>query len=324
MIRAGIKGTGLYIPPFVVTNEDLSKMVDTSDEWITSRTGIKERRILIEGDASDMGTEAALNVLRNSNVKAEEIDMIIVSTLTPDMFTPSCACIVQKNIGAVNASAFDINAACSGFLYALNIAESFIKSKKAKNILIVAVEVLSKIVNWEDRNTCVLFGDGAGAVMVSEESNKGIMSIYTKSYGDKGDSLTCKALGLNNPFVRHKQENIKSFVSMDGKEVFRFATSAMVEAIEKVVQDAELNISDISKVIPHQANYRIIEYASKKLGLDMDKFYINLYKYGNTSCASIPIALHEAVSEGAIKEGDNVVLVGFGGGLTCGATIIRW
>lgn len=325
MINSKIIATGNYTPSFILTNEDISKFVDTNDEWIVSRTGIKERRIATEDDTSDIGTKAALEALRNSGLKAEDIDLIIFASITGEMLTPSMACIVQKNIGAINATAFDINAACSGFIYGLTIAHSLISIKQAKNALVIGAEVLSKIVNWEDRNTCVLFGDGAGAAVVSASEEKGILSLYTKSVGEKGDSLECGALSLRNPFA--KKEEIQSkdnHVIMDGREVFKFATSAIIEAIEKVISDGNCSLEEVKYIIPHQANYRIIDFASRKLNIPLNKFYINVDKYGNTSAASIPIALHEMNNNAMLQKGDKIVMVGFGGGLTYGAALIEW
>lgn len=324
MRRSKIVGTGMYVPKNIITNGDLTTLVDTSDEWITSRTGIKERRISRGEDTSDLGTKAANMALKNSGLKGEDIDMIIFATLTSETLTPSCACIVQKNIGAVNATAFDVNAACSGFIYALTIADSFIKSNNAKKVLVIGAEVLSKITNWRDRNTCVLFGDGAGAVVLSHSEEEGILSFYTKSVGEKGDCLKCESIKVKDSFLVDSPDLNSNYIKMEGREVFKFATTAIIEAIEKTLEAANLSIEDIKYIVPHQANYRIIDFAAKRLKLDMDKFYVNLDRYGNTSSASIPIALHEMNEKGMFKKGDYVIMVGFGGGLTYGAIALKW
>lgn len=318
-----IRGTGRYAPENVVTNDDLSKIVDTSDEWITTRTGIKERRISTGENTSDLAYKAALKALKDAKIEAGDLDLIIVATVTPDMFTPSTACIVQSKLGARKAAAFDINAACSGFIYALNIATQFVRSGVYENVLVIGAETLSKIMNWQDRNTCVLFGDGAGAVVVSPSEEKGIGSAIIASDGEKGSVLESAALPINNPYAENVLDR-NHYVSMEGREVFKFATTVIVESIEKILNQENVTISDLSYVVPHQANLRIIDYASKKLGAESDKFYVNLDKYGNTSGASIPIALDEMNEKGLLKKGDKIIIVGFGGGLTYGAVSIQW
>ncbi|HCW03433.1 MAG TPA: 3-oxoacyl-ACP synthase [Clostridium sp.] len=320
-----IKGTGRHVPENVVTNEDLAKIVDTNDEWITSRTGIKERRISSGENTSHMATCAAREALDNAGISAEDLDYIIVATVTADNFTPSTACIVQRNLGATKAAAFDINAACTGFIYGLNVATHLIKSGSSENILIIGSETLSKIVNWEDRGTCVLFGDGAGAVVLSSSADKGVGSIVIGSDGSKGDVLKSCALPINNPYIKDSNTEINNhYLTMDGREVFRFATGIMVDSIEKVLQEEGLTMEEIKYVVPHQANFRIIDYAARKLSADINKFYVNLDKYGNTSGASIPMALDEINRKGLLSKGDNLIIVGFGGGLTFGSALIKW
>lgn len=320
-----ISGTGKYLPENIVTNDDLAKIVDTSDEWITTRTGIKERRISSGEDTSLMATYAAKLALENAGISAEELDFIIVATTTPDNFTPSAACLVQSNLGAAKAAAFDINAACTGFIYALNVATHLLKSGPYKHILVIGAETLSKIVNWKDRNTCVLFGDGAGAIVLSASMKKGVGTIILGSDGQKGEVLQSHALPVINPFIKTNDLQDKNhYVAMDGREVFKFATGVMVDSIEKLLQREEINLSEVKYIVPHQANFRIIDYAAKKLDVDINKFYVNLDKYGNTSSASIPIALDELNKKGLLNKNDNVIMVGFGGGLTFGAALVKW
>lgn len=325
MKEVKIKGVGSYVPSQVITNDDLSKIVDTNHQWILERTGICERRISEGEDTSSIAYKAAKVAMDKASIKGEEIDLIIVATITPDSFTPSVACILQKMIGAKNATAFDLNAACTGFIYSLEVAESLLKTGRYKNALVVGAETLSKIIDWKDRSTCVLFGDGGGAAVIGidEEEKSGIINTYSISEGEKGDALTAGANDVINPFA--KEEVIKSkYVQMNGREVFRFATGAMVDSINKVLEGTGYNLEDIDYVVPHQANLRIIDYAAKKLGLSKEKFYVNLERVGNTSSASVPMALADMDNEGKLKDGNLIVLVGFGGGLTCGATLIKW
>lgn len=317
-------GTGMYVPDKILTNDDLEKMVDTSDEWIYTRTGIKERRISLE-DTSVLGFKAVQNLLENVNKDPLDIDLIVFCTMSPDNNTPSCACLVQKYIGAKNATAFDISAACTGFIYGLVVADSLVKIGKYRNAVIVGSEVLSKLINWKDRNTCVLFGDGAGAVFIepSSDSDRGILDTYTKSIGDRSDSLVSKSITVSN-FLIGENKEIDPYIIMDGKEVFKFAVSSIVESVNKVLIDNDLSIDDIKYIIPHQANIRIIESASQRLKISTEKFFTNLYKYGNTSGASIPIAIAEMNKSGKLRKNDRIVLVGFGGGLTYGSVLIKW
>lgn len=310
-MNVGILGTGHYLPTNIVTNKDLEKIVDTSDEWIKSRTGIEERRIATDDiDASDMAFYAAKQALEEANVKPEEIDLILVATVTPDTPFPSVSCIIQSRLGAKKAAAMDVSAACAGFMYAVTTAEQFIKTNSYKHILVVGVDKLSKITNWEDRNTCVLLGDGAGAVVIGEVSEgKGILSFELGSDGDGGEFL-------------YQDEG--DHLVMNGREVYKFAVKQMPESSINVIEKAGLNKEDVDYLIPHQANIRIMETARKRLGIAEDKMATTISKYGNNSSASIPIALSETVKDGKIKDNDVLVLVGFGGGLTWGAIALRW
>lgn len=323
-VHSRILGTGMYVPDKILTNNDLEKLVDTDDEWIYTRTGIKERRISFL-NTSILGKKAVENLLMNVKKDPLDIDLIIFCTLSPDNNTPSCSCLIQKYIGAKNATAFDVNAACTGFIYGLVIADSLIRTGKYRNAIVIGSEVLSKIVDWKDRNTCVLFGDGAGAVFVEGTSNldSGIIDTYTRSVGDKSDSLTSRAIPVSN-FMTEKNEISTPYITMDGREVFKFAVSSIVESIDVLLKNNNLSKNDIKYIIPHQANIRIIESAASKLDINLDKFFTNLSKYGNTSAASIPIALDEVNKSGNLERGDLIVLVGFGGGLTYGSVLIKW
>lgn len=323
MAYVKILGTGAYVPERVLKNSELQKMVDTSDEWITTRTGIKERRISTSEDASDLGANAARIALENSGVSKDDIDYIIVATISSETLTPSTACVIQSKLEASNATAYDLNGACSGFMFALIQGEALIKAGKAKKVLVIGSEVLSKITNWKDRGTCVLFGDGAGAAVLGE-GDKGILSTYSKSFGNLGMYLTAGGRSLGSPFIEDKLDSVDGFINMNGKEVFKFASYAMTNAVKKLCKDENIHLEDIDVIIPHQANYRIIEYASTKLNIPIEKFFIHLEKYGNTSAASVPMAMHEAIEKKIIKEDMNVVLVAFGGGLTVGAALIKF
>jgi 3-oxoacyl-[acyl-carrier-protein] synthase-3 len=306
-----IKAMGSYLPEHILTNADLEKMVDTSDEWIVERTGIKQRYINKENTAAYMASQAAAKALSKAEIAAGDLDMIIATTITPDFFTPSMACMVQKDIGAENAFCFDINAACSGFVYALDIANAYIKGGAAKNILIVSSEQLSRITDYTDRGTCILFGDGAAATVVVAGEKQGLVDRYIRSIGKLGDVLECaSAQG--------------SYITMNGREVYKFAVSASVETIKKLMKDNDLTFDDIKYIIPHQANQRINEAVSAKLKCPPNIFYSNIEKYGNTSSASIPICLDELESSGKLKAGDKIIIVGFGGGLTFAGALIEW
>lgn len=322
----GIIGMGTYVPEKIVTNKDLESIVETSDEWIVSRTGIKERRIVTSDLAtSDLASRAAQKALEDAGVAPEEIDLIIVATATPDMFFPSTACLVQANIKATNAAAFDLVAGCSGFVYGLVTGTQFIKAGLYKKVLVIGAETLSKILDWTDRNTCVLFGDGAGAAVLAEtETGYGILGAQLGADGSGGDLLKLPAGGSRKPTTEETVSQRMHFVHMNGNEVFKFAVKVMGEAAMKALENAGLSASDVDCLIPHQANIRIIQSAAKRLKLPMDKVMVNVDKYGNTSAASIPIALEEAVHGGKVKRGDNIVLVGFGAGLTWASVVIKW
>jgi 3-oxoacyl-[acyl-carrier-protein] synthase-3 len=325
-IYVGISGVGSYVPEKKVTNHDLSKIVDTSDEWIVGRTGIEERRIASDNMAtSDLGTLAAKKALEDARVKPEDIDLIIVATVTADHAFPSTACIIQKNLGAMKAAAFDINVGCSGFVYGLSIGENFIKSGTYEKVLIIGAETLSRVVDWEDRNTCVLFGDGAGACVLEKcEEGSGILSSELGSDGTNGQVLSQPAGGSRLPASIETLEDRLHYIKMDGKEVFKFAVRVMEKASMNALEKADLNLDDLDFLVPHQANMRIIDAAAKKLKLEKNRICVNLNKYGNMSSASIPIALDEAVKDNRIKNGDNILLVAFGAGLTWASMTIKW
>ena len=323
-----IAGTGSYVPERVLTNDDLAKMVNTSDEWISTRTGIKERRIASDAEAtSDLATQAARGALEQAGVRAEELDLIIVATITPDTFFPATSCYVQRNLGAKNAVCFDLSAACSGFLYAMSVARQFISTHSCDTALIIGAEKLSSMVNWEDRDTCVLFGDGAGAAVLrraSTEGDRGVLSTYMGSDGYQTDILVVPGGGSACPITPENAGQRLNTISMQGREVYRHAVTAMYNACERVLQDAGLSPEDVTMVIPHQANLRIIEAIRERLKVPHEKMFINLTKYGNTSSAAVAIALDEANRTGAISRGDIIVLVAFGAGLTWAAAAIHW
>ncbi len=323
---AAISGLGAYMPLRVLTNADLEKMVDTTDEWITSRTGIRERHIAEKGQkTSDLGTEAALEALRDAGLTPADLDLIIVATITPDMFFPSSACNIQNKIGA-KCGAFDLAAACSGFPYALAVAEGFIRSGIYKHILVVGSEVLSGFIDWKDRSTCVLFGDGAGAAIVSREKTgkRGILASLMGSDGSQADLLKIPGGGSANPTSEETLKSGLHFLKMQGSEVFKVAVRTMELAVRDVLVRGGFELKNIDCLIPHQANMRILQAVTERLELPAEKVFINVDRYGNMSSASTVVALYEAVKSGKIKAGDLVVLVAFGGGLTWAATLIRW
>lgn len=322
----GILATGSYTPERVLSNFDLEKIVDTSDEWIVSRTGIRERRISsAEQASSDLAFEAAKRALDKANISAEQLDMIIVATVTPDMMFPSTACILQEKLGAKRAAALDVSAACTGFLYGITTATQFIANGFYKYVLVVGVETLSKITNYKDRNTCVLFGDGAGAALIGEVNEGfGFQSFELGADGSGGPLLCQPAGGSRIPASSESVENNLHYLSMAGGEVFKFAVRVMNSATEAVLTKAGITKEEIDLLVPHQANKRIIDAAVQRFGLSEEKVAINLDRYGNMSSASIPVALDEAVQAGRVKEGDHIVLVGFGGGLTWGASLLKW
>lgn len=323
--NSGITGIGVSLPPKVLTNFDLEKIVETNDEWIRTRTGISERRISsCDTAASDLSTEAAINAMKMAKVDSSEIDLIIVCTVTPDMMYPSTACIVQSNIKAVNAAAFDLSAGCTGFIYGITVAKQFIKTGFYKNIIVIGCDVLSKVTNFEDRNTCILFGDGAGAVVVSRTEEEGIIEEFLAADGTGGAFLTLPAGGSRTPATSETVENKLHYTHMEGTEVFKFAVKAMPEAVNRVLEKSGLNKGDIDFLVPHQANIRIIESAAKRLGVSMEKVGLSIDKYGNMSSASIPVTLFEEYDNGKFKKGDRIVIVGFGAGLTYGAVLLNW
>ncbi|MRR20778.1 ketoacyl-ACP synthase III [bacterium] len=326
MAHARITGTGSAVPEKVLTNADLEKLVDTTDEWITSRTGIKERRIASEGEfTSTFATAAAEKALAMAGVSAEELDLIVVATVTPDFPFPSTACLVQKNLNARKAAAFDISAACSGFLFAISLVEKFIKSGAATKALVIGAETLTRITDWKDRNSCVLFGDGAGAVILEASSqDAGILSTHIHSDGSYWELLHQPACGSRNPAEQRVLDERLSFIKMQGNEVFKLAVRAMEDAANEALSANNLSISDIDVFISHQANRRIIDAIGKRLGLSQEQVYINLERYGNTSAASIPIALDEVNRSGRLKDGSLVLLDSFGGGLTWASALVRW
>lgn len=324
--NVGIIGLGTYVPENVMTNFDFEKIIDTSDEWIRTRTGIEERRFASADQAtSDLGAEAAKIALEKAGLSVEDIDMIILATTTPDYPIQSTACVVQELIGAVNAGAVDVNAACSGFVYALTMAKALIASGMNKKVLVIGAEVLSKCVDMQDRNTCVLFGDGAAAAVVAEvEEGYGILSQFLGAEPDVKGALRTPAGGTRKPLSQEVLDERSNFLQMKGQDVFKFAVKALPKATLEALNGAGLKAENIDMVFPHQANVRIIEAASKRLEIPMDKFYLNLNKFGNTSSASIGLALGEALEKGLVKKGDTVVLTGFGAGLTYASMIIRW
>jgi 3-oxoacyl-[acyl-carrier-protein] synthase-3 len=324
-IKSGILGVGSYLPEKCVDNFYFEGIMDTSNEWITTRTGIKERRVAAEEEAtSDLAIKASLKALECANLAPEDIDLIILATLTPDMLLPSTACIVQEGIGAVNAAAFDISAACTGFVYALTIAKQFVENDTYKNILVVGSETSSRVLNYEDRATSVLFGDGSGAAVVGRVEDGGILSTYLGADGKGKDYLKIPAGGSRNKASQDTIQNNMHTIHMAGSDVFKFAVRKMAETSLIAIEKANLEAKDIDLYVPHQANARIIEASAKRLGLSMDSVFVNLDKYGNMSAASIPVALDEAYREGKIKKGDKIVVVGFGGGLTWGSSVIEW
>jgi 3-oxoacyl-[acyl-carrier-protein] synthase-3 len=321
-----ITGVGSYVPSKVLTNFDLAKLVETSDEWITTRTGIKERRIAAKDEfTSDMAAKAAQRAMRSAGVTAEQIDLIIVATITPDMPFPSTACLVQQKINARRAAAFDLEAACSGFVYGLEIAQQFIMSRTYDTVLVIGADKLSSIVDWHDRNTCVLFGDGAGAAILQNRPHAhGLLTAVMGADGQKSNLLHMPGGGSRRPATVESVATRQHYLRMDGKETFKNAVQAMFKAAKECLHRCEINISQVKCLIPHQANRRIIDAVSERLGAKPGQVFINLDKYGNTSAASVAIALDEAVSSGRVQRGDLILLVVFGAGLTWGAAVIEW
>ena len=327
MIRAQIVGTGASVPKKILTNADLEKLVETSDEWIVSRTGIKERHIAAESDHfSDFCTRAAEQALKKGHVRAEDLDMILVGTISGDMPFPATSCLVQRNIGATRAAASDVGAACVGFLYALHLADGLIQSGKAANVLVIGGEILSRIVDWTDRNTCVLFGDGAGAVVLqATKGDHGILGSLMKSNGNYHDFICMPGGGSDRPANDPKSiEERLPFIKMKGNETFKVAVKAMADISQELLTEQGFTHEQIDLFIPHQANLRIIDAVGERLKIDPKKVYKNVDRFGNTSAASIPIALDECVREGRLESGDLVLLTAFGAGLVWGSVLLRW
>lgn len=319
MIHSKIIGTGSYLPAKVVTNYDLEKTVDTTHDWIFSRSGIVERHVAAEGEmSSDLALQASSRAIEAAGISAHDIDLIIVATTTPDHIFPSTACVLQDKLGIKSAIAFDIQAVCSGFIYALNTADLYIRGGQAKNVLVVGTEVLSRILNWQDRTTCVLFGDGAGAVVLQRSDKPGILGAKLHADGSQRCMLSAPGQIING------QIQGEPFIKMDGQGVFKFAVKSLSDVAEEVLAENKMQGSDIDWMIPHQANIRIIEATAKKLGLGMDKVVLTVATHGNTSAASIPLALDTAVRDGRIKPGQHLLMEAVGGGFTWGAALIRW
>ena len=321
-----ISGVGSYVPDKILTNAELEQLVHTSDEWITTRTGIKERRLAAKNEfTSDMAAQAALRAMQRAGVTAEQIDLIIVATITPDMPFPSTACLVQRKIGAHRAAGFDLEAACSGFIYGLEIAQQFIMSRTYDTVLVIGAEKLSSIVDWKDRNTCVLFGDGAGAAILQNRPNAhGLLTAVMGADGRKSDLLFMAGGGSRCPATTESVAAGMHYLRMEGKETFKNAVQAMQTAAEEALRRCEIDITRIKCIIPHQANRRIIDAVIERLGAKPEQLFVNLHKYGNTSAASVAIALDEAVTSGRIQRGDLILMVVFGAGLTWGAAVIEW
>ena len=326
MLKVGVLGQGSYLPSKKLTNFDIEKMVETSDEWIRTRTGIQERRVAgLHEKTSDLASKAAVQALKNAKISAEKIDLIIVATISPDSNFPSVACKVQRVIGAKKAAAFDVSAACSGYLYALTTAKQYIQTGLAKRALVIAAERFSGLIDWKDRDTCVLFGDGAGACVLGPVKSGGITADFLQAFGDQGDLMQVVSEETRSPFHPDKTTYTKlPYVLMQGQELFKVAVNSMADAIEKVLKKAKIKKGDIDYIVPHQANDRIISAVARKLNIPKSKIFININKYGNMSAASIAVALCEAQKSKNFKKGDHVVLVAFGAGLVSAANVIKW
>lgn len=326
-VRSVIQGIGHYVPEHILDNAELARIVNTSDEWIMQRTGMKERRQTGPGEStSTMCTAAAQEALQRTGIDARELDLIICCTVTGDMLFPSTSSLVHRNIGAVNAAAFDLGAACAGFIYGLHVADAMLKSGQYKTIMVLGSENLTKFVDWTDRTTCVLFGDAAGAAILRAETDtdRGIVATVVKCDGTGAKHIDIEVGGSAHPACDPESANFRPHIYMEGREVYRFAVVAMGDACVKVLEKAGMSADDVDLFIPHQANLRIIDSATDRLGLPKEKVYINIEKYGNTSAASVPLGLYEAENEGRLKKGDVVLTVGFGAGLVWGANVIRW
>ncbi|MBO5113887.1 MAG: ketoacyl-ACP synthase III [Lachnospiraceae bacterium] len=318
---ARIIGTGSALPALLVSNRELEKIVDTTDEWIRSRTGIESRHIAVEETTTSMAIEAAKKALQDAKVSPEEIDLIIVGTISPDHYFPSTACEIQSALGAANATAFDISAACAGFLFGLGIVDAYMKAGTVRTALVVGAETLSKMMDWNDRSTCVLFGDGAGAAVVRSDES-GIMSMVQGSDGARGNALTCEGRRVNNPYK--KNDTSLDYTKMNGQEVYKFAVKTVPKSIEEALLKANVKADDVKYFLLHQANLRIIEAVAKRLGQSIEKFPTNLQECGNISAGSVPVLLDHVNREGMLQKGDTIVLAGFGAGLTWGATVLIW
>ncbi|KAF1695667.1 beta-ketoacyl-ACP synthase III [Pseudoxanthomonas koreensis] len=322
-IYSRIAGTGSYLPEKVVTNDDLAKVVDTSDEWIHSRTGIRERRVVAEGQtSSDLGYQAALKAIEAAGIAADEIDLIVVGTTTPDFIFPSTACLIQQKLGVAGCPAFDVNAACSGFVFALSVADKFVRTGAAKTALVIGVETLTRMVDWTDRTTCVLFGDGAGAVVLRADAETGILSTHLHADGSKRDLLRCP-VGVSAGFSGN-EHNAGVRIQMAGNEVFKHAVKALDSVVDETLEANGLDKHDLDWLIPHQANLRIIEATAKRLDMPMERVIVTVDRHGNTSSASVPLALDEAVRSGRVQRGQLLLLEAFGGGFTWGSALLRY
>ena len=318
---ARIIGTGSALPALLVSNRELEKIVDTTDEWIRSRTGIESRHIAVEETTTSMAIEAAKKALQDAKASPEELDLIIVGTMSPDHYVPSTACEIQNALGAVNATAFDISAACAGFLFGLGIVDAYMKAGTVRTALVVGAETLSKMMDWNDRSTCVLFGDGAGAAVVRSDES-GIMSMVQGSDGARGNALTCEDRRVNNPYK--KNDTSLDYTKMNGQEVYKFAVKTVPKSIEEALLKANVKTAEVKYFLLHQANLRIIEAVAKRLGQSIEKFPTNLQECGNISAGSVPVLLDFVNREGMLQKGDTIVLAGFGAGLTWGATVLTW
>lgn len=325
MNNVGIIGLGCALPKRRLTNFDLEKMVNTSDEWITSRTGIKERRIVKKGEkTSHLAIRAAQRALKDAGLNPRQVGLIIVATVTPDSSFPSTACLVQRALGARHAAAFDLSAACTGYLYAMTTAKQFIRTGVYNNALVIAAETMSSIIDWKDRNTCVLFGDGAGACVLAAVKHKGIVADHLEGHGEYAELMSVVVEHTRHPLDGKTTAGKLPYVTMQGKEIFKIAVNSMAHAAKKAVKKAKIDLSDIDWVVPHQANDRIISAVARKLAIPKEKFFINIDRYGNMSAASIAVALYEAVASKCIRKGDYVLLVAFGAGLVSGANVVKW
>ncbi len=325
MVRAHIVSTGMAVPDRILNNFDLEKLVDTSDEWIRERTGMFERRLTDEATAaSDLAYEASLKAIEAAGSTVDDIDAILLATISPDYVFPATACVLQEKLGAKKAMAFDLSAACSGYIYGLSIAQAYIESGRYKNILLVGVDVLTKVVDWSDRNTCVLFGDGAGATVIQPNGEAGVLDTVLGADGAAVELLYQPCGGSRIPISEKAIQEKKHYLYLNGREIFKHAVRVMAQTSLKVLERCNLTLQDVSLIIPHQANVRILEAVASRLGVSMDLFYLNIEKYGNTSAATVPMAMHEALQDGRLKQGDIALLVSFGGGLTWGASVVKF